>query len=168
MSKGKANRAEELAYKALIRAINGDNLLIYLDESRINRPQSPVYDPWETLLPILIPMIFGLILMLWVGIIFGLLFIIGITAFYSSFTKKKLQQLLLLRTKKYIISGYENFTNLWDFGGFVLVNATDKKIGCIAPDGNWKEFIAANFAELMLDKTQEKPEEKESDETPKN
>lgn len=168
MNKKKANRADELAYKALIRAIDSNNLLIYLDESRINRPQSPVYDPWETLLPILVPITFGLILMLWVGIIFGLLFIIGITAFYSGFTKKKLQHLLLQRTKKYIISGYENFTNLWDFGGFVLVNAADKKIGCVAPDGNWKEFIAANFAELMLDKTQKDFEEKKSDEKPEN
>ena len=43
------NRADQLAYHALQKAIEQDKLRIYLDYGKVNRPLSPVYDPWETL-----------------------------------------------------------------------------------------------------------------------
>ena len=69
------NKADLLVYKALKAAIGQDNLRIYLDYGKVNRPQSPVYYPWESLLPILIPVLIGLALIIGVGVIFGLLFI---------------------------------------------------------------------------------------------
>lgn len=51
-----------LIYKALNRAIENDRLRIYLDYGKINRLGSPVYDPWECLLPILVPVLVGLLL----------------------------------------------------------------------------------------------------------
>ena len=66
-----------MKFHALKAAVNQDKLRIYLDYGKINRPLSPVYDPWECLLPILIPVLIGLLLIVCVGVIFGLLFIIG-------------------------------------------------------------------------------------------
>ena len=103
-------------------------LRIYLDYGRINRPQSPVYNPWESLLPILAPMLVGIALMWWTGVIFGLLFIIGMILIYSNVVKRKLNALLIQRTKDFITSGYDNCCTLWEFGGLVLVNAENKKI----------------------------------------
>ena len=58
------NKADLLVYKALKTAISQDKLRIYLDYGKINRPQSPVYDPWESLLPVLVPVLIGLALIL--------------------------------------------------------------------------------------------------------
>ena len=108
----------------------------------------------------------GLIFIVAVGVIFGLLFIVGMIFVYSGVVKKRLHQRIIQRTKDCIISGYDNFINLWIFGGIVLVNAANKKIGCVAPEGDWKEFVVINYADLMIDHKEEKNDEK-SDKQPK-
>ena len=64
MARKSPNKADALVYKALQKAIEQDRLRVYLDYARINRPQSPVYDPWECLLPVLVPVIIGLLLII--------------------------------------------------------------------------------------------------------
>ena len=160
----KPNKAERLIYKALQTAIKEDKLRLYLDYGKINRPGSPVYDPWENLLPLLVPAILGLLLILAAGVVFGLLFIVAGIMVYSTYFKKKVYLRLISRTKNFITSGYENCQKLWKFGGIVLVNAANKKHGCVSPDGDWKEFVVQNYADYMTDTPQkdsadEKPEE---------
>ena len=160
----KPNKAERLIYKALQTAISEDKLRLYLDYGKINRPGSPVYDPWENLLPLLIPATLGLFLILAAGVVFGLLFIVAGIMIYSTYFKKKVYLRLISRTKNFITSNYDNCQKLWDFGGIVLVNAADKKHGCVSPEGDWKEFVVQNFADYMVnspkkDSADEKPEE---------
>lgn len=145
------NRADELTYHALQKAVGADKLRIYLDYGRINRPLSPVYNPWESLLPILVPILVGLFLIVSVGVIFGLLFMIGMIMVYSGLVKKVLYHRVIQRTKDYMVCDYESCCHLWNFGGIVLVNADNKKSGCVSPDGDWKEFVVRNFSDLMLE-----------------
>lgn len=162
--KNHPNRADELVYNALKAAVDQDKLRIYLDYGKVNRPQSPVYDPWECLLPILVPVLIGLALVVCVGVIFGLLFIAGMIVIYSTYFKKKLHHRLIDKTKKYMISSFENCEKLWNWGGIVMVNADNKTVGCVAPEGDWKEFVIKNFSDLMVkkenDKKTEQPETK--------
>ncbi len=155
------NRADSMTYKALQKAVAQDKLRLYLDYGKVNRPGSPIYNPWECLLPILVPVLIGLILIISVGVIFGLLFIIAMIIVYSTYFKKKLYRVVIERTKKYLTSSYDNCEQLWKFGGIVLVNAENKKLGCVAPDGDWKEFVVLNFADYMLEEPQEKISENE-------
>ncbi len=154
------NKADVLVYKALKTAINQDKLRLYLDYVKINKPQSPVYDPWETLLPILVPVLIGLALIVSVGVIIGLLCIGILVQIFSVYFKKKIYKRLVERTKNYLMSGYDNCEKLWKWGGIVLVNTDNKKIGCVAPDGDWKDFVIINYADLMIEK---KSEDKESE-----
>ena len=159
----KPNKADLLIYKAFNRALEKNLLRIYLDTAKLNRPSSPVYNPWENLLPILLPILLGLFLIITVGTFFGLAFIIGMVLIYTYYFKKIIDRHLLERTKKYIAANYENCQNLWKHGGIVLATEINKKLGCISPDGDWKEFTVQNFAEFMVDKkeeNQEKPDEK--------
>ncbi|MCX4349489.1 MAG: hypothetical protein OSJ76_06890 [Alphaproteobacteria bacterium] len=147
----KPSKADKLIYKALNKAIEKDQLRLYFDYGRINRPGSPVYDVWETLLPVLTPIIIGLILILTVSVIFGLAFIIAMILVYITYFKKKVDRYLIERTKTYFTSSYENCVKLWDFGGIVLVNAANKKQGCVSPEGDWKEFVVSNYADYMVE-----------------
>ena len=158
------NRANVLAFKALQRAVEQDKIRLYLDYGRINRPTSPVYNPWENLLPILVPVMIGLLLVLTVGIIFGLAFIISMILVYNYYFKKKQERKVIERTKAYLISDIEHCKEIWDFGGIVLVNADNKKIGCVSPDGDWKDFVVLHFSDLMV----EKKEKQESTENEQN
>lgn len=166
MTKKIYNRADELVFHALKKAFAENKIHLCLVESKINRPSSPVYNPWEVLLPILVPVILGLILILAVGPIFGLFFMVAMIMVSSNLVKKKLEQKLFERTKELLLSDYDNFCKLWDFGGIVLVNAENKKLGCIAPDGDWKEFVIKNYADLMIEKKEETPPPPPQEEKP--
>lgn len=161
MARKTPNKADLLVFKALQRAVEQDRLRVYLDYGRINRPQSPIYDPWECLLPILVPVMIGLILIISVGVLFGLLFIVVMILVYSTYFKKKMHKKVIERTKQYLVKSFDNCDDLWNFGGIVLVNAQNKKIGCVSPEGDWKDFVVINYADLMVEKdNNEKPEAK--------
>lgn len=151
----KPNKADLLIYKAFNKALQQNLLRLYLDTSKLNRPTSPVYNPWENLLPMLIPMIIGIALIISVSTFFGLAFIIGMTLIYNYYFKKIIDRRLLARTKKYIALDFEHCQKLWAYGGVVLASAENKKVGCISPAGDWKEFVVQNFADFMTDKNQE-------------
>ncbi|MBE6444943.1 MAG: hypothetical protein E7019_02650 [Alphaproteobacteria bacterium] len=168
MGKKICNRADEMAFKALKKALEEDKLHLCLVESKVNRPTSPVYNPWEALLPMLIPVILGLILIIAVGPIFGLVFMIAAIFVSSNIVKKKLENRLLDRTKKFFVSSYANCCALWDFGGLVLVKSDDTKKGCIAPDADWKDFVIQNYADLMIEKKIEENINIETEKTPEN
>lgn len=147
----KPNKADLLIHKAFQRALDQNLLRIYMDTSKLNRPLSPVYNPWENLLPLLLPMLLGLLLIIFVGTFFGLAFIIGMILAYTNYVKKIIDQRLLERTKAYMRLDFEHCSELWNFGGIVLATAQNRKIGCIAPEGEWKNFIIQNFADFMVD-----------------
>lgn len=160
----KINKADKLVFRTLQRAIADNKLHLCLINSKINVPGSPVYNPWEVLLPALIPMLLGLILIWAVGILWGLAFMIAGIMLSSNLVKKKLEQRLFDRTKEFFVSSYEHCQELWNIGGIVLLNAEDKKQSCVSPDGNWQEFVILNFADLMTDKKPDKPEAEEQNE----
>ena len=86
------NKADRLTFKALQKAVENEELQIALINSKINIPSSPVYNPWEVLLPSLIPAMIGLFLIWLVGIIFGLIFMICGILLSSNIIKKKMEQ----------------------------------------------------------------------------
>lgn len=146
------NKADRLVFRALQKAVDEDKLHICLINSKINVPGSPVYNPWEILLPVLVPVLAGLLLIWLAGILWGLVFMTAGIVLSSNLVKKEMERRLLNRTKTMFVADYDSCCTLWNFGGIVLVKADDKKQGCIAPEGNWREFIVLNFAELMTDK----------------
>lgn len=156
----KHSRADTMAFNALQKAVEQDKLRIYLDYGKVNRPGSPIYNPWECLLPILFPVLIGLLLIVSVGVLFGLLFIIAMIFVYSTYFKKKLYRIVIERTKTFLTSDLDKCEQLWNFGGLVLVNTENKKSGCVAPEGDWKEFVILNFSDLMLETNKEPEDEK--------
>ncbi len=160
----RVNKADMLVFKALQRAIAEDKLNVCLISSKMNVAGSPVYNPWENLLPILLPVLLGLLLIGLAGILFGLAVMVAGIMLASNLVKKKLEQRLLERTKALLVADYRSCCELWEFGGLILVKADDKKYGCIAPEGNWKEFIVLHFADLMTENKQPEAAEEDKDE----
>ncbi len=141
-----------MIFKALQKALKEDKIHLCLINSRVNIPGSKIYNPWEALLPILIPVMIGLILIGAVGILVGLaIMTIGIIL-SSNLVKKKMEARLLNRALKMFTADYETCEEMWQFGGLVLVKSDDNKYGCISPQGDWKEFVVKHFASLMVDK----------------
>jgi hypothetical protein len=151
------NKADLLVFKALQRAVAEDKIHLYLIHSKINVPSSPVYNPWEVVLPILVPVLLGLVLIGLVGVFVGFAVMIAGIMLSANFIKKNMDQKLFDRTKNMLIADYDSCENLWNFGGIVLVKAEDTKQGCVAPEGSWKEFVILNFADLMTEHPVQSP-----------
>ena len=77
---------------------------------------------------------------------------------YINYIRKRFYSNLVARAKNLVEKDLNSFISLWNYGGFVLVNAENKTIGCVAPKGDWKEFVVQNFADLMIEKKEEKEE----------
>ena len=148
------NKADQLVFRALKKAFEEDKLHLCLINSKVNIPGSPLYNPWEVLVPTLCPLLVGLVLIGLVGILWGLVFMVAGLLLSANLIKKKMEQRLFDRAKQQMFAGYESWCSLWDFGGIVLVKAEDKSKGCIAPDADWREFVILNFADYMTEKKQ--------------
>ncbi len=157
----RVNKADLLVFKALQRALANDKIHLCLISSKINIPGSPIYNPWESMLPILCPVLLGLILIWAVGILTGVILMSLGVFLTSNLIHKKLEHRLLDRALKTISSDYKSCCELWNYGGLVLVKSDDKQRGCISPEGDWKEFVVRYFADLMVDK----PTENQAEET---
>ncbi len=156
------NKADALKYKALKKALEKGDAKILIDTNKLNKPDSPVYNPWEVLLPILAPTLLGLVLILSVGTIFGLLFMATMIFISNTIIRKYLYTNLIKRAKEYMQSSFNNLDTLWQYGGIILVNTKDKKTGCIAPQSSWKDFVTLNFAHYMTEKPTNDDSEKGS------
>ena len=154
MTKSTISKRDGMIFKALQKAVSNDKLRIYLDYGKVNRPNSPIYNAWESLLPILIPLLIGVFMILSIGVLFGLLFIIGMIIVYTTYFKKKLYMRVIERTKAHLTTNITLCQDLWNFGGIVLVSTEDNKNGCVSPDGDWKEFVVKNFSDYMIEKTE--------------
>ena len=152
------SKADALVFKAVQKAISEEKLNMYLINSKVNIPGSPVYNPWECLLPTLIPVLIGLLMIWVVGILLGLAIMVGGIVLSSSFVKKKMEHKLYERAKNFFVNDIYSCNQLWEFGGVVLVKNDDKKQTCVSPDNNWKEFVVLNFSEFMTDKKTEENE----------
>lgn len=148
----RVNKADMLIFKALQRAIAEDKIHICLINSKINIPGSPIYNPWENLLPILAPVLVGLILIWVAGILTGIILMTIGVFLTSNLIRKKIEQRLLARALQTITSDYGSCCELWNFGGLVLVKSDDKQKGCISPESDWREFVVRYFSDLMVDK----------------
>lgn len=150
----KPNKADLMAYKAFKTALEKDKINLYINDSIFNRPGLPVYCPWENLLPKLIPVLIGL-LTLYYSIFLGIVIILGSVGVGERLFRKNNHHRLFERVKKYVLGDYDNLLEMWKLGGVVMVVVSDNKKSCVAPEGDWKDFIVQNFADLMLDSKEE-------------
>lgn len=160
----RVNKANLMVFKALQRALADDKIHLCLISSKINVPGSPIYNPWESLLPILFSVLTGLVLIWAVGILSGIILMTLGVFLTSSIIHKYLEHCLLKRALKIMTSDYKSCCELWNFGGVVLVKTDDKQRGCISPEGDWKEFVVRYFADLMIEKTAEPVQQEDTNE----
>lgn len=147
----KINKADLLKYKALHRVISQDKTIIYYDYEKLNRTGSPIYSPWENLIPILFPLFIGFGLVFFVGIFISLLVITGSCLLYVYYLRKFIYLKLKERTKIYILSSIDKFQEMWNLGALILVTSDGKNLGCFSPDGDWRDFIVKYYSEYMVD-----------------
>lgn len=133
---------QEQAYHERLRAASERNIITFhSDFDHLNRPSSPVFDPWESVGPLLGLLIISVTVMLFGGLIPGVVILVISVILYVVGIRPWVATRLHKRVVVMALHGPRHFQALWDFGG-VAITLTDRpQYGVSAPKGNWRMFI---------------------------
>ncbi|MCK5296223.1 MAG: hypothetical protein KAJ75_04975 [Alphaproteobacteria bacterium] len=145
-------RVDKLHYKALKIAIETGQVKLVTLDKLLNCAGSPVYNPWDNLMPLLVPILLGLAVLVLIGVIWGLVVMLSGLVVYVLYFRSHIAQTINHRAVLMAISSYESWLSLWKNEGIAVVMSHDSKIGCKSPDGDWKTFVVLNVSELMTKK----------------
>lgn len=157
------NKADILKFKALIKALDSEKVKFVVDYNVLHKPGSPIYNPWDALLPLLVLVVGSLFIMLLEGAYIGLFALVIGFLLYIYGVKKLLTKYLRKKAQKYMVKNPLCWNKIWDFGGVALMS-TSSKAGVSSPDGDWQDFIVLNFSELMVDDGEPVKEENDEEE----
>ncbi|MGD9637596.1 MAG: hypothetical protein AB7U85_00885 [Alphaproteobacteria bacterium] len=161
------NRADILKFKAMKTALIDGKAQIYINFKQLNRKNSPFFNPWENILPLLFVAVFSLVMMFSSGAISGILILLAGVISYIKVFPFFMQDIMKQRVLFYSINDINNWNKMWQFRGVTIKVASNPRIVCKSYEDDWRDFVVINFADLMIEKkvltqSQEKPKELEA------
>ncbi|MFA7431877.1 MAG: hypothetical protein WCZ23_17105 [Rhodospirillaceae bacterium] len=125
-----------------LRAAHERNVIsIYTEFQRLNTPGSPVFNPWESVLPLLGLLLFAVAIMLFGGILVGMAALAFGLVVYAVIVRQWLARQVYNRTLIALMVDAKTFQSVWDHGGVVLVMTDHPQHQARAPRGSWRAFV---------------------------
>lgn len=151
-------REQQFTFLALQKALTNGAAFVRIDFRRLNRHNSPFFNPWENVLPLVAVMLISFGLMFTDNLIIGVCVLVLLVALYVILMPYILTPVMRARVVKRIVPRMEKFLIAWRYGGIALVLNADPSVECRAPLGNWEKFVKDYFADLTV--ADEKEEDK--------
>jgi len=149
-----ANRQDELVFKALKKAYLAGKIEILTDMGVLNRYGSPVYNPWQNILPIIALSLLGLSVIFCMNVFYGLITIIIGFFVQQIYVKTVVEKIVRDKVLDIMFRNIGNFQYIWQMKVITIVMKGNSSVGCKAKDnGDLKAFVALNLSDDMLDKT---------------
>lgn len=143
-------REQQFAFLALQKALTNGAAFVRIDFRRLNRHNSPFFNPWENVLPLVAVMLISFGLMFTDNLIIGVCVLVLLVALYVILMPYILTPVMRARVVKRIVPRMEKFLIAWRYGGIALVLNADPSVECRAPLGNWEKFVKDYFADLTV------------------
>ena len=143
-------REQQFTFLALQRALTNGAAFVRIDFRRLNRHNSPFFNPWENVLPLVAVMLISFGLMFTDNLIIGVCVLVLLVALYVILMPYILTPVMRARVVKRIVPRMEKFLIAWRYGGIALVLNADPSVECRAPLGNWEKFVKDYFADLTV------------------
>ena len=151
-----ANRQDELIFKALKKAYLSGKIEILTDMGILNRYGSPVYNPWQNILPIIILSMLGLAVIFCMNVFYGLITIIIGFFVQQIYVRTVVEKIVRDKVLDIMFRNLGNFKYIWQMKVITIVMKGNPNVGCKAKDnGDLKTFVALNLSDEMLDKTRD-------------
>ena len=151
-------RLEKMHHDTLREAYDENLIRFFVDFKRLNKIGSPVYDPWENVLPLLFLILGSLIVLLFQGVIMGTLALLIAMALFVLMVRPYMAARLKKRTETYMLKSPEHWDKVWKVGGVAVTLNHMSSIGCVAPTGNWKVFTRDNLTDVVALRKSDKAE----------
>ncbi|MQX35870.1 hypothetical protein [Roseospira navarrensis] len=126
-------------HERLIEAYTANRITIHIDFTRLNRTGSPVFNPWENVVPLLVLLLASVVVMT-LDLVAGTLVLIGAMFAYAFFVRPWIAKRLRDRTIESMLRNAHNWQVIWSLGGVVVTLTANPRIGVVAPAGNWRAF----------------------------
>lgn len=147
---------DALLHAALAKAIAEGRVTVFLEIARLNTTRSPVFVIWDSVLPLVALLTLSMVTLLFWGLLAGIAAMVA-TVFYQLLLHRHvLARRLHARTMTWAARGAQTWEALWSFGGIGLSLRDLPEIGCMAPRGDWRKFVALY---VMREERMEKPPE---------
>lgn len=143
-------REQQFTFLALQKALTNGAAFVRIDFRRLNRHNSPFFNPWENVLPLVAVMLISFGLMFTDNLIIGVCVLVLLIALYVILMPYILTPVMRARVVKRIVPRMEKFLIAWRYGGIALVLNADPSVECRAPLGNWEKFVKDYFADLTV------------------
>lgn len=125
-----------------LRAAHERNVIsIYTDFRVLNTPGSPVFNPWESVLPLLGMLLLAVIVLLLGGILAGMGVLAVALLVYAFVVRGWLARQVYARTVVTLMVDAKAFQAVWDHGGVVLAMTDRPQHQVRAPRGSWRTFV---------------------------
>lgn len=134
--------AHDKLLHARLRAAHERNVIsIYTDFQRLNTPGSPVFNPWESVMPLLGMLLFAVVIMLLGGILIGMAALAFALVAYAVIVRQWLARQVYQRTVIMLMVDAKSFQSVWDHGGVILAMTDRPQHQVRAPKGSWRSFV---------------------------
>lgn len=143
----KVNKRDVVLHERLQEAYDEGRLIVHTDFMRLNRTDSPVFSPWMNTVPLLVMLSIALVVLLWVGLLAGTVALIFAVLLYVLAVRPWTAQTVHRRAVALMMRDTASWMRMWAHGGIILQLAADRRVGCIAPDGDWRAFCSRYFME---------------------
>jgi len=132
-------------HERLAEAYMADRIRIQVNFEHLNRAGSPVFDPWENVLPLIGLILFCIFLMVF-DLVVGTIGLVVAMFVYALFVRPWVAKRVRQRTIESMLKNAHNWQVIWSLGGVVVTLVDNPRIGVVAPAGNWRTF-ARQFPE---------------------
>lgn len=148
MQERKRDRA---LYARLIESYQADRVGIFVDFDRLNHPKSPIWNPWENTVPLLVVLVVSIVVMFTVELLLGTAIMVLGVFFYLFIVRPWISQRVYRRAIDAATDNLHNWNILWKLGGLVVTLNFMNKTRCVSPDGDWKAFVTRYLPEMEME-----------------
>lgn len=149
-----ANKAKDRElFASLVKAYKANTISISVDTARLNRPNSPVWEPVENVLPLLAMLTISVASMFAINVLAGVAILLLCALVYSTVVAPLLAQRVSGRTIKAATENVHNWDLLWKKGG-LAVTLIGMKSSRVTFPHDWRDFAIRCLPHVSVDGTE--------------
>jgi hypothetical protein len=146
MSDGPTRHAyDRLLFRSLRTGIEAGLVVVNINARRLNRAGSPVWDPWENVVPILGMLLLSTIVVFTMSQVIGVSLLLLSVIVHVAIFQPWIMHRVSLRAKSAAMDNVRNWDVLWRIGGLVVTYKSSQPVTCASPAGDWRGFVKQNL-----------------------
>lgn len=149
--KANERKRDRALYARLVESYQADRVGIFVDFDRLNHPRSPIWNPWENVVPLLIILVGSMTVMFTVQLLLGTAIMVVGVLFYLFIVRPWIAQRVYRRAIDAATDNLHNWNILWKLGGLVVTLNYMNKTRCVSPDGDWRAFVTRYLPEMEME-----------------